>query len=181
MRSVLGKLAPFAGVTVTPPPSSLPPLFSTVQIFNPLKLQSCPSRYPQRINLPTKRFFFISASATNGNNGNGGNDNKNDPLSKEAEGIEENGSKKNNGEPVGGNGGGGTGENRRPRLNLKWVDLLLDPDPDNVVAVGLTGVLAWASVQVLWQLFVISIAIMLAALKYSFVAALLIFILITLL
>ncbi|XP_022857411.1 uncharacterized protein LOC111378424 [Olea europaea var. sylvestris] len=75
----------------------------------------------------------------------------------------------------------GKENNGRPRLNLKWVDLLLDPDPDNLVAVGLTGLLTWASVQVLWQLFIVSIAILLAALKYTLVAALLIFILITLL
>ncbi|KAG6404565.1 hypothetical protein SASPL_136815 [Salvia splendens] len=70
---------------------------------------------------------------------------------------------------------------RPPRLNLRWKDLLLDPDPDNIVAVGLTGLLTWASVQVLWQLVVISAAIVLAALKYTIVAALLVFILITLL
>ncbi|KAK3015963.1 hypothetical protein RJ639_006298 [Escallonia herrerae] len=69
----------------------------------------------------------------------------------------------------------------RPRFSLNWMDLLLDPDPDNIVAVGLTGLLTWASVQVLWQLLLISLAIVVAALKYSFVAALLIFILITLL
>ncbi|GFQ04329.1 hypothetical protein PHJA_002576800 [Phtheirospermum japonicum] len=82
-----------------------------------------------------------------------------------------------------GNNGGdeGKAENGRPRFNLKWVDLVLDPDPDNIVAVGLTGLLTWASVQVLWQLFVISAAILLAALKYTIVAALLVFILITLL
>ncbi|KAK4736308.1 hypothetical protein R3W88_000005 [Solanum pinnatisectum] len=34
------------------------------------------------------------------------------------------------------------------------MDLLLDPDPDNIVAVGLTGLLTWASVSILWQLFV---------------------------
>lgn len=68
-----------------------------------------------------------------------------------------------------------------PRFNLSWKDLLLNPDPDNLLAVGLTGLLTWASVQVLWQLFCISLAILLAALKYSFIAALLIFILITLL
>ncbi|KAL1542327.1 hypothetical protein AAHA92_26439 [Salvia divinorum] len=73
------------------------------------------------------------------------------------------------------------GKNGQPRLNLRWKDLLLDPDPDNIVAVGLTGLLTWASVQVLWQLVVISAAIVLAALKYTIVAALLVFILITLL
>ena len=72
-------------------------------------------------------------------------------------------------------------KDERPRFNLKWSELLFDPDPNNVVAVGLTGVLAWASVQVLWQVFVISFAILVAAVKYSFIAALLIFILITLL
>ncbi|KAM7532308.1 hypothetical protein LguiB_035718 [Lonicera macranthoides] len=73
------------------------------------------------------------------------------------------------------------GDGRRPRFNLRWVDLVLDPDPNNVVAVGLTGLLTWASVQVLWQLLLISLAIVVAAIKYSFIAALLIFILITLL
>ncbi|PKA60134.1 hypothetical protein AXF42_Ash009818 [Apostasia shenzhenica] len=77
----------------------------------------------------------------------------------------------------------GRGEPRRdrpPALDFRWRSLL-DPDPENILAVGLTGLLTWASVQVLWQLFFISIAILLAALKYSFIAALLLFILITLL
>ncbi|XP_057432712.1 uncharacterized protein LOC130725510 [Lotus japonicus] len=69
----------------------------------------------------------------------------------------------------------------RPALfGFNW-KTLLDPDPDNVVALGLTGLLTWASVQVLWQLLFISFTILVAALKYSFIAALLIFILITLL
>ncbi|CAN1140124.1 hypothetical protein LINPERPRIM_LOCUS23639 [Linum perenne] len=65
--------------------------------------------------------------------------------------------------------------------NINWGNLFLNPDPDNLIAVGLTGLLTWASVQLLWQLFTISLAILVAALKYSFIAALLIFILITLL
>ncbi|KAF8395343.1 hypothetical protein HHK36_019289 [Tetracentron sinense] len=68
----------------------------------------------------------------------------------------------------------------KPIFNLRWRDLL-DPDPENILAVGLTGLLTWASVQVLWQLFFISVAIVVAAVKYSFIAALLLFILITLL
>ncbi|XP_078434184.1 uncharacterized protein LOC144705407 [Wolffia australiana] len=64
---------------------------------------------------------------------------------------------------------------------IRWRELLLSPDPDNVVAVGLTGILAWAGLQLLWQILVISLAILVAALKYSLVAALLLFILITLL
>ncbi|KAL8517027.1 hypothetical protein ACS0TY_015310 [Phlomoides rotata] len=79
------------------------------------------------------------------------------------------------------NGDEGKVKDGGPKLNIRWVDLLLDRDPDNVVAVGLTGLLTWASVQVLWQLFVISASILIAALKYSVVAVLLIFILITLL
>lgn len=71
--------------------------------------------------------------------------------------------------------------NGRPGLNLRWAQLVLDPDPDNIFAVGLTGLLTWASVQVVWQLLVVSLAIVIAGLKYSLVAALLIFILIALL
>lgn len=79
------------------------------------------------------------------------------------------------------NGGGeDLKKDKGPILNVKWRDLL-DPDPENILAVGLSGVLTWASVQVLWQLFFISFAILVAALKYSFIAALLIFILVTLL
>ena len=78
-----------------------------------------------------------------------------------------------------------TGSESRPRgaawKGIGWRELLLAPDPDNVVAVGLTGILALASLQVLWQILLISLAILVAALKYSFVAALLLFILITLL
>ncbi|CAL5439004.1 unnamed protein product [Camellia sinensis] len=59
--------------------------------------------------------------------------------------------------------------NGRPAFNLRWGDLLLDPDPDNILAVGLTGLLAWASVQVLWQLFFISVAIIVAALNNNIV------------
>ncbi|TKY53467.1 hypothetical protein E2542_SST24999 [Spatholobus suberectus] len=68
----------------------------------------------------------------------------------------------------------------RAFLGFNW-STLLDPDPDNVLALGLTGILTWASVQVLWQLLFISLAILVAALKYSFIAALLVFILIALL
>ncbi|ESW17514.1 hypothetical protein PHAVU_007G245300 [Phaseolus vulgaris] len=69
---------------------------------------------------------------------------------------------------------------RLPILGFNWRNLL-DPDPDNILALGLTGILTWASVQVLWQLLFISLAILVAALKYSFIAALLVFILIALL
>lgn len=81
---------------------------------------------------------------------------------------------------VNGNDVGDSSNDRRSMFNFRLGDLL-DPDPDNIVALVLTGLLTWASVQVLWQLFLISGAILLAALKYSFIAALLLFILITLL
>ncbi|KAH9704382.1 transmembrane protein [Citrus sinensis] len=78
------------------------------------------------------------------------------------------------------NNGDDIEKDRPSGFNLKWGDVL-NPDPDNIFAVGLTGLLTWASVQVLWQLLTISLAILVAALKYSFIAALLILILITLL
>ncbi|KAL1361945.1 hypothetical protein AAHE18_03G042600 [Arachis hypogaea] len=55
---------------------------------------------------------------------------------------------------------------RRTIFSLSW-NSLFDPDPDNVVALGLTGILTWASVQVLWQLLFISFAILVAAIKYK--------------
>ncbi|WCJ19244.1 hypothetical protein M5689_001541 [Euphorbia peplus] len=56
-------------------------------------------------------------------------------------------------------------EDKNPIFNVKLGDLLLNPDPDNLVAVGLTGLLAWASAQVLWQLLIVSLAILVAAVK----------------
>ncbi|KAL4337274.1 hypothetical protein AHAS_Ahas12G0093800 [Arachis hypogaea] len=58
---------------------------------------------------------------------------------------------------------------RRTIFSLSW-NFLFDPDPDNVVAFGLIGILTWANVQVLWQLFN-SFAILVAVIKYSFIAA----------
>ncbi|CAK7325310.1 unnamed protein product [Dovyalis caffra] len=49
------------------------------------------------------------------------------------------------------NSGGGGDDLKKdqppPFSNIKWGELLLSPDPDNILAVGLTGLLAWASVQ----------------------------------
>ncbi|KAL2555572.1 hypothetical protein Fot_00311 [Forsythia ovata] len=116
--------------------------------------------HPRKPN--AKKPFIVSAQ----NGKKNGNELKSESKSENGVGVNGEREKVNNG---------------RPKLNLRWVDLLLDPNPDNIVAVGLTGLLTWASVQVLWQLFIISIAILLAALKYTLVAALLIVILITLL
>ncbi|KAM1018623.1 hypothetical protein ACFX13_040847 [Malus domestica] len=56
-------------------------------------------------------------------------------------------------EGAGSDGGGSDddlGKNQRPLFgNIRWGDLLLDPDPNDVLAVGLTGLLTWASVRVL--------------------------------
>ncbi|XP_057470472.1 uncharacterized protein LOC130759379 [Actinidia eriantha] len=140
-------------------------------ITNP-KPPSPPLKFQSHRNPKKPRKFAIYAE-----NGSGPITDPNEREKKVDEGTNKNG---------GGGVGGGGGEeevkrNGWPRFNLRWADLVLDPDPDNIVAVGLTGLLAWASAQVLWQLFFISLAILVAALKYSFIAALLIFILITLL
>ncbi|CAH2076080.1 unnamed protein product [Thlaspi arvense] len=82
--------------------------------------------------------------------------------------------------PVSNDDGDGSKKDLFAGFSFRWGDLL-NPDPDNFVAVGLAGALTWASLQVLSQLFFISFAILVAALKYSFIAALLIFILVTLL
>ncbi|GJW52273.1 hypothetical protein Tco_0093624 [Tanacetum coccineum] len=69
-----------------------------------------------------------------------------------------------------------------PRVNkLKWSELLLEPDRDNVVAVGLTGALVLAGLHLLWHLFLVIMAVLMAAVKYTFVGVLLILIVITLL
>uniref|UniRef100_A0A803NCW4 CCHC-type domain-containing protein n=1 Tax=Chenopodium quinoa TaxID=63459 RepID=A0A803NCW4_CHEQI len=57
------------------------------------------------------------------------------------------------------NGTEASDDQQTPLFKLRWTDLLLDPDPDNVLAVGLTGLLTWASVQVVWQLLAVSLAI----------------------
>ncbi|XP_038692053.1 uncharacterized protein LOC119990231 [Tripterygium wilfordii] len=123
------------------------------------------------------RFLIFAADGSNNNNNNNA-----DPITKEAKQKEQDQQQQPKGFFNGDGGGGGDdlGRDRRPMFNFKLGDLL-NPDPDNIVAIGLAGLLTWASVLILGQLFFISLAILLAALKYSFIAALLIFILITLL
>jgi hypothetical protein len=115
--------------------------------------------------LPRKPLpLFVAAASNNNSNNNGVKESQQQP-------------------PSSGSNSNGQEEQRRPFssfFGLNWSNLL-DPDPDNVIALGLTGLLTWASVQVLFQLLFISLAILVAALKYSFIAALLIFILIALL
>ncbi|KAF0901433.1 hypothetical protein E2562_000314 [Oryza meyeriana var. granulata] len=89
------------------------------------------------------------------------------------------------------NGGGDVGpqaeggERRKgpslPALSeIRWGELLT-PEPANAAAVALTAALVWAGASLLLQLALISFAIFAAAVKYSFVAALLLFVLIALL
>ncbi|KAL6906208.1 hypothetical protein ACP4OV_003809 [Aristida adscensionis] len=63
---------------------------------------------------------------------------------------------------------------------IRWGELL-SPEPTNAAAVVLTGTLAWAGASLLLQLAGIFAAIFAAAVKYSFVAAILLFVLIALL
>lgn len=58
---------------------------------------------------------------------------------------------------------------------------LLDPDPQNMLTVAFICLLTLAAFQILWQLFFVSLAIVVAALKYSLIAAILLFIIVTLL
>ncbi|XP_050282025.1 uncharacterized protein LOC126722912 [Quercus robur] len=160
------------------PPNPFP--IRSAPLVSPHNNLSYPSLLPKsQPQIPRKSTRLLVVFAENNNNNNNNNGLSKDPKeSNEEEEKEGIGSKSN-----GGGGGGGDddlGKNGRPIFNIRWGDLL-DPDPDNILALALTGLLTWASVQVLWQLFFISLAILLAALKYSFVAALLLFILITLL
>ncbi|RLN28060.1 uncharacterized protein C2845_PM05G07530 [Panicum miliaceum] len=87
----------------------------------------------------------------------------------------------------GGDGGPpaeGDKERKGPSLpalsEIRWGELL-SPEPANATAVVLTGALAWAGASLLLQLLLIFATIFAAAVKYSFVAAILLFILIALL
>ncbi|KAJ1703547.1 hypothetical protein LUZ63_003326 [Rhynchospora breviuscula] len=139
-------------------PSTIAPLLSLTRTPPIPKIINHNSS--RTISTHTSRRNISLSAQSNGGNGNG------------------------NGNGANGNGGGGGGLDERRRSPLidlrRWRDLL-SADPENIAAVGLTGLLAWASVQALFQLIFISLAIVLAALKYSFIAALLLFILITLL
>ncbi|KAJ6325598.1 hypothetical protein OIU76_012639 [Salix suchowensis] len=143
------------------------PSFSGTPLLHPQPTLP-PASFPLKISKKTHpRLLFAQTN----------NNNNLTQEPKEPEQEKKNGSANNSG-----GGGDDLKQDQPPPLfDIKWGDLLLNPDPDNILAVGLTGLLSWASVQVLWQLFVIAFAILIAALKYSFVAALLIFILITLL
>ena len=89
-----------------------------------------------------------------------------------------------NGDGDGGPPAEGEKERRAPSLpalsEIRWGELL-SPDPANAAAVVLTGALAWAGASLLLQIALISAAIFAAAIKYSFVAALLLVVLIALL
>lgn len=63
---------------------------------------------------------------------------------------------------------------------IRWRDIL-SPEPANATAVVLTGAIAWAGGSLLLQLTLIFLSIFAAAVKYSFIAAILLFLLIALL
>ncbi|WMV53530.1 hypothetical protein MTR67_046915 [Solanum verrucosum] len=88
-----------------------------------------PIHTPKSKICPRRKHFLIFAAENGGNN-----------TENQENGLKNNGSSNGNGSNNGNGDGGG-----KPRLNLRWMDLLLDPDPDNIVAVGLTGLLTWAS------------------------------------
>jgi hypothetical protein len=62
-------------------------------------------------------------------------------------------------------------------MKINWRDLL-DPTLENVLALVLTTLLAYAVLLIAWQLFIVAIAITLSALKYSVIALILLGILI---
>lgn len=158
------------GLTTLTPPAIQFPISSIPHNLphNNNHLLSCYA-FP-KTHFPTRRKFKRFVVLANNNNVSNG-----EPKIQQTDEEREIGSKSN--------GDDGDSKKDRPSIfsNIRWSDLLLDPDPDNIIAVGLTGLLTWASVQVLCQLLFISLAILVAALKYSFIAAILIFILVTLL
>ncbi|XP_061350052.1 uncharacterized protein LOC133295262 [Gastrolobium bilobum] len=159
------------GFTVTPLLRRTPLTVQTPFPSHPPHLFLFPSSHtlkPQFLISPQPQPLLVFAVNNNNNNNNN--------EMREQEKTQEQPPTGSNGEEDANN----SSKQRRPIFNFN-LNTLLDPDPDNVLALGLTGLLTWASVQVLWQLLFISLAILVAALKYSFIAALLLFILITLL
>ncbi|KAG6557086.1 hypothetical protein Mapa_001013 [Marchantia paleacea] len=65
-------------------------------------------------------------------------------------------------------------------LQFRWKELL-EPSVENVLALALTAVLAFAGVQIVWQMVVVATAITLSALKYTVLAAIIVGLLIFLL
>ncbi|BFI30485.1 hypothetical protein MPTK2_3g12750 [Marchantia polymorpha subsp. ruderalis] len=65
-------------------------------------------------------------------------------------------------------------------LQFQWKELL-EPSVENVLALALTAVLAFAGVQIIWQMVVVATAITLSALKYTVLAAIIVGLLIFLL
>lgn len=65
-------------------------------------------------------------------------------------------------------------------FEIQWREIM-DPTPENLLALVLTGLLGLAILQIFWQLLLVAITITLAALKYSVIAAILLALLIVLL
>ena len=62
-------------------------------------------------------------------------------------------------------------------FQIEWREIV-DPTPENVLALLLTGLLGLAILQIFWQLFLVAITITLAGLKYSVIAVILLALLI---
>ncbi|KAL2634906.1 hypothetical protein R1flu_006385 [Riccia fluitans] len=65
-------------------------------------------------------------------------------------------------------------------LQFRWKELL-EPTPENLLALGLTALLGFAGLQIIWQMAVVAVAITLSALKYTILAAIIVGLLIFLL
>ena len=103
-----------------------PPIFSIFPFEPQIQSRESPRKNPQKLK--------INAENRNGSS-------TTDPKEREK--------KNKNGKSNSGEEDLKKEEDQRPRFNLRWVELLLDPDPENILAVGLTGLLTWASVQIL--------------------------------
>ncbi|MCO5558956.1 hypothetical protein L7F22_012547 [Adiantum nelumboides] len=66
---------------------------------------------------------------------------------------------------------------RKEQMEIKWGDIV-NPTPENLLALLLTGLLGLAILQIFWQLLLVAVTITLAALKYSVIAAILLALLI---
>lgn len=58
------------------------------------------------------------------------------------------------------------------KIDIQWRDIL-DPTPENLLALFLTGLLGFAVLRIFWQLLLVAVTIVIAAFKYSVIAAIL--------
>ncbi|TVU01355.1 hypothetical protein EJB05_02793, partial [Eragrostis curvula] len=149
-------MAALAGTLAPPLPLPLPPRpLLNARLPNPTTLSSLRPQGPR----------LAVARAASGGNGNGNGNGDGDGSGPLAEGED----KEQQSRPS------------FPALSDIRLGDLLSPEPSNAVAVVLTGALAWAGGSLLLQLTLIFFSIFTAAIKYSFIAAILLLILLALL